>query len=280
MNPLVFAFFIDPMSSALDVSRGTLVWGFTIRQILGGLSAPILGRVVDRYGSRWPGFLAGLVVGLVLIGFAFTSNIWVLLALFAVSGVTGFATFGGNLLTTVPVTNWFIAKSGRAVAIAATGGMIGTAALSLLAALLINTVGWRAGWATFGILALVGILPAYGIFMRRRPEDVGLLPDGAQSNAGQSLGAKAGAQNSPHAKHSWTLSEAVRSPALWAIVGVSALTQFFLGPVLLYRSPSGTTWASHPRSSRWAWPPTRSPSRSPCCCSASWRSASLCAGWV
>lgn len=235
MNPLIFAFFIDPMSNALDISRSTLVWGFTIRQILGGLSAPFLGRVVDRYGSRWAGFFAGLVVGLVLIGFALTSNLWVLYALFAVSGVTGFATFGGNLLTTVPVTNWFVAKRGRAVAIAATGGMIGTATMSLLAALLINTIGWRWSWATFGIVALVGILPAYALFMRRRPEDVGLLPDGTPPGSAQVSSAKGGRQKAPEVEHNWTLGEAVKTPVLWAIVATSAITQFFLGPVLLFR---------------------------------------------
>jgi MFS family permease len=235
MNPLIFAFFIDPMSNALDISRSTLVWGFTIRQILGGLSAPVLGRVVDRYGSRWAGFFAGLVVGLVLIGFALTSNLWVLYGLFAVSGLTGFATFGGNLLTTVPVTNWFVAKRGRAVAIAATGGMIGTATMSLLAALLINTIGWRWSWATFGIVALVGILPAYGLFMRRRPEDVGLLPDGATPSSAQAASAKGGPQKAAQVEYDWTLREAVKTPILGAIVATFAITQFFLGPVLLYR---------------------------------------------
>ncbi len=153
MNPLIFAFFIDPMSSELHVGRGTLVWGFTIRQIAGGVSAPLLGRIVDRYGSRWAGFVAGLVVGVVLIGFALTANLWLLYGLFFVSGLTGFATFGGNLLTIVPVTNWFVAKRGRAVAIAATGSMIGTATMTLLAAFMINTIGWRWGWAIFGIVA-------------------------------------------------------------------------------------------------------------------------------
>src|SRR3972149_2702310 len=80
MNPLIFAFFLDPMTADLGVSRSTLVWGITLRMISGGLFAPYLGRIVDRYGTRWPGVVAGLVVGMVLIGFAVASNIWTLYA--------------------------------------------------------------------------------------------------------------------------------------------------------------------------------------------------------
>ncbi|MSQ62189.1 MAG: MFS transporter, partial [Dehalococcoidia bacterium] len=179
VNPLVFAFFIVPMSHSLDVSRGTLVWGFTIRQVAGGLSAPFLGRLVDRYGTRWIGAASGALVGGVLIGFAFVSNLWLIYGLFFLSGLTGFGTLGANLLTIVPVTNWFVAKRGRAVSIASTGTMIGTAAMTLAAALLIDSVGWRGTWAIFGTAIIVAVLPSYLLFMRRRPEDMGLLPDGA-----------------------------------------------------------------------------------------------------
>ena len=53
-NPLVFAFFIAPMTAELHVGRSELVIGITLRMIAGGLFAPVLGRIVDRYGARWP----------------------------------------------------------------------------------------------------------------------------------------------------------------------------------------------------------------------------------
>ena len=232
VNPLIFAFFITPMSESLDISRGTLVWGFTIRQIAGGLSAPVLGRLVDRYGTRWIGAGSGVLVGGVLIAFAFVSNIWALYALFLLSGLTGFGTIGANLLTIVPVTNWFVAKRGRAVSIASTGTMIGTASMTLAAALLIDSVGWQATWAIFGIAIIATILPTYLLFMRRRPEDMGLLPDGVAAPTPRADGVVVDA---PPVEIDWTLRQAMRTRVLWAVIIALAISQFATGPLLLYR---------------------------------------------
>ena len=91
-NPLVFAFFIAPMTAELHVGRSELVIGITLRMIAGGLFAPVLGRIIDRYGARWPGVIAGAIVAVTLIGFSVASNIWTLYALFVLSGFSGFST--------------------------------------------------------------------------------------------------------------------------------------------------------------------------------------------
>ena len=181
MNPIIFAFFLDHMVVDLGLQRSTLVWGITIRLISGGLFAPYLGRFVDKHGSRWAGVAAGLLVGVVLAGFSLASNIWVLYGLFLVSGLTGFGIFGGNVLTMVPPANWFVAKRGRAVTIAGSGQLFGTAVFAILSAVLIEAFGWREAWAIFAVVAVAGTVPTYALLMRRRPEDMGLLPDGATS---------------------------------------------------------------------------------------------------
>ena len=84
---------------------------------------------------------AGVTGGLVLFGFAVSTNIWTLSALFFISRLTGFGTFGGNLLTMVPPSNWFFAKPGRAIVIGSSGMLLGTVSFALLAALLIETLG-------------------------------------------------------------------------------------------------------------------------------------------
>lgn len=223
------------MAEDLQVSRGTLVWAFTIRQIVGGVAAPLLGRAVDRYGSRMPGIWGGLTVGVTLIGTAFVSNIWVLYTLFAISGLAGFGTFCGNLLIMVPVTNWFVAKRGRAVAVASTGSLLDTASLTLVAVFLIENVGWRWASTIFGIVVLVTILPAYALFMKRHPEDIGLLPDGASSRSATAPSVTGLTKPEPTERH-WTLKEAIQTPVLWQIVICMALIQFAVGGILLFRT--------------------------------------------
>ncbi len=175
---------------------------------------------------------AGLLVGGVLIGFALTSNLWVIYALFVLSGLTGFGTLGANLLTIVPVTNWFIARRGRAVSIASTGTMLGTASMTLAAAFLIDSVGWRETWVIFGTAIILTIVPSYLLLMRRRPEDMGLLPDGAAAPTPRTDGVVV---NAPPVETNWTLRQAMKTCVLWAVIVALAITQFATGPILLYR---------------------------------------------
>ncbi len=234
-NPLVFAFFLDPMSAELHFSRSTLVWGITLRSVAGGLFAPYLGRIVDRYGARWPGAISGMVVGAALFGFASTSNIWVFYALFLVSGLTGFSIFGGNVLTVVPPANWFVAKRGRALSIAGSGQLLGSATSAIVAAILIDQVGWRSAWMIFGVVAILGVVPAYAIFMRRKPEDLGLLPDGATTPP-VPVAEVSPAPSSERAQPDFTLSEAMRTVVLWLHVGAFTLLLLVISPFLLFRN--------------------------------------------
>ncbi len=82
------------------------------------------------------------------------------------------------LVVTVSVSNWFIEKRGRAMGISQLGSRIGIAFLPLLVQHIIISYGWRTAWAVLGIIVFAfSALPSL-IFLKRRPEDVGLLPDG------------------------------------------------------------------------------------------------------
>ncbi|MDE2766035.1 MAG: hypothetical protein OXI25_06365 [Chloroflexota bacterium] len=75
-----------------------------------------------------------------------------------------------------------------------------------------ESAGWRAGWVWLGALTLALLLPL-ALFVRRSPEDVGLLPDGAASPAYRALLGARGADQ----EHSATVGEALRSPTLWLL---------------------------------------------------------------
>jgi cyanate permease len=78
-------------------------------------------------------------------------------------------------------------------------------------------LGWRASWAVVGVLAfLFSGLPA--IFLRRQPEDVGLLPDGEKV----ATGAAAARGLRPAEERSYTLKEALGTSSFWFLMaGVS-----------------------------------------------------------
>ncbi|MSQ22817.1 MAG: MFS transporter [Dehalococcoidia bacterium] len=238
MNPVVFSIFIDPMRHDLGVGLSTLAWAVTIRQISGGIAAPFVGRLVDAFGARWMGLFGAALAGATLVSLYFVHNVWVMYLLYGLSGLGGFGTFGGNLLTTVPAANWFIAKRGRATSIAGTGVGVGTALGVPIAQLLVHTVGWRWAWVVFGIAIWVVIIPAYGFLMRRRPEDLGLYPDGASSPYGAASGGRDGGTARPGATEvNWTLAEALRTPVFWFILLSLTAYMFSSSAVLFLRVP-------------------------------------------
>jgi len=197
-----------------------------------GLAAPLIGRLIDTYGARWLGLAGGFVSGGVLLSLYFVHNIWLMYGLFAISGIFGFGTFGGQLLTIVPVSNWFVAKRGRTTSIAATGLGMGTALGVPIAMLLINTVGWRWAWVAFGLAIWIVIIPSYGFLMRRRPEDLGLTPDGApiQNNSNP-------APDQAVEEISWTLRQALRTPVLWLFLTALTIHMFASSGILFLRVP-------------------------------------------
>jgi len=114
----------------------------------------------------------------------------------------------------VTVAKWFERRRGAAVSL-----LVGIGATGLIAApfgvqFIIERFSIGAAWAALGILALsLGVVPSL-LFSTRRPEDLGLLPDGADTPAGGDVddGASAATDGSD-----WTLREAAVTPAFWLL---------------------------------------------------------------
>ncbi len=128
----------------------------------------------------------------------------------------------GQMVVNVSISRWFVRMRGRALALAGMGHGLAKVGMPLVAASLIVSLGWRTTWAVFGILTLLLVVgPAF--LMRRRPEDMGLKPDG--SGGGQDKATtpakKAGsarARISALTEVPWSRGEALHTPAFWLIV--------------------------------------------------------------
>lgn len=232
LNPLIFSIFVAPISDDTGWSRSAIAWALTFRLVAGGVTMPFLGALIDRLGARWIAVVGGLVVCLSLVGLAVVPALWMFYALFAVSGAVGLGGPGGSILTQVPAAKWFVAQRGRALAIASIGMPAGTVIAIPIAGLLIEAVGWRGAWALFGIGIALLVVPINALFMRRAPEDMGLLPDGAapEAHAGTSHPIAA------ITEHDWTVRQALRAPALWLALTALAVIGVALTGTLVYRA--------------------------------------------
>jgi sugar phosphate permease len=233
LNAAVFSFFVTPMSEDLGWSRSDLSWAYTMRLIVAGISAPVVGAMIDRIGSRVLGTLAGLIAGICVLGLAGVHSLIVFYALFAISGVAGFGAPGGQLITTVPVAKWFHTNRGRALAIVTVGMPLGTAIFLPIVETLIDNLGWREAWLISGVMVLFVIAVPCALFMRKDPESMGLHPDGADHpptyEPVESAAATATSEN-------WTAAQAIRSPVMWMIVAAMMLMGLVLTGTVLYRT--------------------------------------------
>jgi sugar phosphate permease len=213
------------------------------------LTAPAVGTLIDRFGARLLLVGAALATGAALICLGFSTEGWQLVALFTVMGLVSMSG-PGALVTTVPVTKWFVRKRGRALAFASIGTPLGGLVFVPMTQILIDQFGWRWAWI---ILAIVGaglIVPLALLFVRRQPEDLGLLPDGApgqpELQAGPDPSRRAVARSRPD-ERSWTRQEAQRSGTFWRLVFVFSMVQLATNSVGVHRIPDFTDRGFDPR---------------------------------
>ena len=195
---------------------------------LSGLFAPFAGRLADRYGPRWLMPVGVIVLGLSMLAIGGVHAAWQ----FFVAAVIGRAISQPFLIGVVPRTmavNFFSRR--RNIALALTGiyrpisGALIIQAFSAIALL----ADWRTAFRYLGFFSLALAIPMI-IIMRRRPEDIGLLPDGAtqdpsagESSAGARAAPSAGnaSARGPAPEASSTVREALRTQAFWVVATVT-----------------------------------------------------------
>ena len=229
MGSLNFGLFIKPMGDDLGIGRAAFGWAQTARQGAGALSSPIIGPLLDRFGSRVMLPVAALTTGLAMLGLAKVQQAWHLVGLFSLIGFVGMSG-PGALITSVPVLKWFVRDRGRAIAFTSLGIPVGAVLFVPLTQILIDAVGWRMAWVILAIVGVTVIVPLAAVFIRRQPEDMGLAPDGG---ADRQVGASSSDRSL--SEESWTVHDAVRTSTLWRLVIVFSAVQLASGTVALHR---------------------------------------------
>lgn len=233
LNPVIFSFFIGPMSSELGVGTSALSWSLTLRLLTAGFAGPVLGMLIDRHGTRWLGAACGLLAGATMLALSFVHSLWLVYLLFALTGFAGFGGPAGQLITQVPLSRWFVVRRGRALAIATTGMAAGTTIAIPATQALIEAFGWRVTYALFGLLVGLGIAGVSILFVRRAPEDMGLHPDGA--TAPLNITPLASRVSSIATHEEWTVRQAMRTPTMWLLLAALAFAGVALTGTLVHR---------------------------------------------
>jgi MFS family permease len=233
-----FSLFVKPMTEEMGWSRSAFFGALTVRSIVSGLIAPVVGPIQDT--RRGPRRLMFLTVFTMAIGMS--AMYWVnsLIAFYLLFGIVGtMMTVGGSeMLLNAVLPKWFIRKRAAALTIASAGQGAGPLLFPVLISAVIVAWGWRTAWVSVGVAALVLLLPL-AFTVRTRPEDLGMHPDGDEAQHAAEIRRRAPAERS------YTRGEAMREPSMWLINLSAAL--FVMGVTglqtnwLLYFQDQGFT---------------------------------------
>jgi MFS family permease len=231
-NP-VLGVFSSSLEDAFGWTRAEVALALTVGGAIAAVAGPFVGWVIDRWGGRWVMSGAAIVMGVCLIALSRMTALWELLVFYS----AGRALSVGVLTPSayVAVANWYVRRRAFVTGIVAAGSRVGMAVLPVLAALVISATGdWRDGWlALAAVILLVGVAPPL-VFMRRRPEDVGLLPDGDQP--AEAI-ADAALPLAADGTDGFTLREAASTRAYWLIALAMSLVFFAGGSVNFHQIP-------------------------------------------
>ena len=176
-----FSVFFVALIDHFQWGRAEAAAAQSIAMVVYMIMAPIIGTLVDRAGPRKV-ILPGII--LTGLGFFLCTQIQTLFQFYLFFGVI--VGMGVTCLSIAPFTvilaHWFERKRGAVNGLAGAGIGIGVFILVPLIQYLISHQGWRFAYLIFSLLILFIPLPLNALFLKHRPQEMGLLPDGDSLN--------------------------------------------------------------------------------------------------
>ena len=231
---VVISVLLKPIGDETGWSRTMIASALGTGAIASGLMSPWAGKLADRFGGRVLMPAGGFICGVLYIALAQATAFPVFLLCYAVNRAIAWTCMNGVVSTTT-VSRWFDAHRPRAMGFVAMANGLGTAGMAVFAQFLLGDIGWRGIMMIYGVLTLTLVVGPGALLIRRSPEEAGLVPDGLSSAQ-----RTAEATTNRHAQRSggdypWTLSEAMRTPALWLITASASIALFGITGVSVHQ---------------------------------------------
>ena len=172
-----FSVFVAPLGAELGWSSVAINGAFSASLLCSGIAAVWIGRLVDRLGPR-PIMTAGsILAALLLLSWATVGNLAAFYLIWVGLGVAMAASLYEPAFAAV--ATWFVTRRARALTILTFVAGLASVIYIPLIAWLIGRLGWRGALVALAAILAVATIPPHALLLRRRPQDLGLLPDGA-----------------------------------------------------------------------------------------------------
>jgi MFS family permease len=208
-----FSLFFPPIVDEFGWERGVTAGAFSFGFLVSAAMSPLIGRMMDRFGPRAVMELGVALMAAGLLLAPLTTQPWHLYLTIGVLVGAGSICLGysGQSLF---LPNWFNRRRGLAMGLAFAGVGIGSVTLLPWVQHMIEQTGWRTACTAMGILVLVALAPI-NLLLRKRPQDIGLEPDGDAAASALSARPVSDIVDSDWAGIDWTLKRALRTARFW-----------------------------------------------------------------
>ena len=209
--------FYPRVAEEFGVGSGQVGLWLTIVFFVTTVILPFCGRLLEKGNARVIYSICALALPVAFGLNAMAPGIW----MFYIAGVIA-AIPSAFILYLIPalVSRWFQKKLGFITGLISSLSGIGAMAWNMIAAGIIEGSGWRMGYVFYALATLITCLPLAVLFIRSRPEDVGLLPYGYSAESADMDTAEAVEQHRLATKGA-SYKDVLRSPAFYffAIMG-------------------------------------------------------------
>ena len=243
-----FGVFVIPMSEEFGWSRFTVSIAAALGVLVNGIIQPFIGQLFDRTGGRKVILTGLLVLGISTILLSLTFHILFLVFMFGF--IASMAQAGPALSNTAALmSRWFKRRRATAISINSAALSLGGLIMVPFSMYLLQATSWRVAWIGLGIIVLTSLPLAY-FFIRERPSDMGLNPDGDPSPSEDGANPRRRELKGPLEVETWR--ESFKSAPIWQMAGsyfVCGTTTFvlsvhFIPFAIEDRGISGTTAAT------------------------------------
>jgi sugar phosphate permease len=212
-----FGVFMKPLAESTGWSRTEISLAATINLIVYGISSPVLGWMLDRFGARKVMIIGSSMLAASLCLMYWATNLLLFYFLYGVVGACG-ANAAGRISQATIVANWFVKRRGMMLGVTAISVGLGTAIMAPIVRWFLDAYGWQNAFVAMGIIVIVFVLLPIVLFVKGqgKPEDRGFAPDGEPLPQPMAI-ASLPAANPQFSADDWTLGEVLRSKEFWAI---------------------------------------------------------------
>ena len=223
-----FTVFLKPMQVSLHWSTAEITGAFSLALLCSAGAALPVGRLLDRYGARWLMTLGSLVASLLLLAWSSVESLVLFYFIWAGIGVTMAAVLYDPAFAMV--ATWFHRFRARALTVLTFLAGFASVIFVPLAQWLIQVQGWRIALVTLALLLALVTAPLHALVLRRRPADIGAVPDGRTSPNSASL-------TSLQAEASVSTRTALHQASFWWIAAAFSLNMLAAGAITVHLVP-------------------------------------------